>query len=338
MIINDRTIGHDVPPYFVAEISGNHLGDINNALRLIDAAKKAGADAVKLQCYLPETICSPYKLTEGPWAGWELRDLYKEAHTPRDWFPTLFGYAAGRGITIFSSVFDMSAVDFLEDLNCPAYKISSFDIVDLQLIRYVVDTGKPVILSTGMASDQEIMDADDAIPPMYPHMFLHCVSGYPTPVEEARLKRLIDINRMVQLPVPCGLSDHSLGHDVAIAAVALSAPLIEKHLTLDRSAGGPDAAFSMEPDEFAQMVKTVRAVYLALYADESSPSEGASVLLRKSLYAARPISGGEALSETSLVALRPAIGVPVASLDEVLGRCVRLPVERGSPIVWENIV
>lgn len=337
MEINGKRIGHHTTPYIVAEMGANHNGEKITAFKLIAAAKFAGAHAIKVQCYLPESICAPYVMTTGPWKGYELRELYKEAHIPRPWFKYLFALAKDHGIPMFSSVFSRADVDFIETFDPPAYKISSFDITDLQLIRYVVDTGKPIILSTGMASDQEIMDADDAIPPQYPHMFLHCVSGYPTPVEEARLGRIRDINRIVQLPVNCGLSDHSVGHDVAVAAVALGAPLIEKHLTLDRAAGGPDSEFSMEPDEFAQMAHAVWSIYHALYAVGEPASEKPSLLLRKSLFASRDISAGELLSETSVVALRPAIGVPAGSLDAVCGRVLRQPVKRGNPVLWEHL-
>lgn len=193
MEINNRRIGSGISPYIIAEMSGNHNGSLSTALKIIDAAANAGADAIKLQLYDPKTIAAEYTIPDGPWKGRQLRDLYQEAHTPKQWFPALFAYARKRGITAFSSVFDCAGVEFLQTLYCPAYKISSFDIVDLQLIRYASYTSKPLIISTGMASDSEIMAADDALPPLYPHIFLHCVSGYPTPVNEARLSRLLKI-------------------------------------------------------------------------------------------------------------------------------------------------
>lgn len=335
MEINSRRIGNELPTYIIAEMSGNHKGDFNIALKIIDEAASVGADAIKLQLYDPDTIAAEYTIQDGPWKGRELLDLYKEAHTPKDWFPTLFGYAKMRGITAFSSVFDREGVDFLEELHCPAYKISSFDIVDLQLIEYITHTGKPIILSTGMASDEEIMAADDVIPPQYPHIFLHCVSGYPTPVKEARLSRLLKIYQMTTLVA--GLSDHSLGHEVAIAAVTLGAPVIEKHLTLDRLAGGPDAEFSMEPHEFRQMVVAVRSIWDALHVDASSKSEAASTQFRKSLFLSRNISAGERVTETSLQAKRPNIGVPPGSLGEVLGKRARIDLIAGNPLLLDDL-
>lgn len=335
MEINGRQIGISYPPYVIAEMSGNHNGDIENAFKIIRAAKGAYANAVKLQCYDPYSMAAAYTIPNGPWAGRQLTDLYKEAHTPREWFPYLFDAARNNDITIFSSVFDREGVDFLEKLDCPAYKISSFDIVDLQLIRYAADTGKPLIISTGMASDEEVMAADDAIPPQYPHIFLHCVSGYPTPLSEARLARLRILYQMTTLVA--GLSDHSLGHDVAIAAVALGAPVIEKHLTLDRMAGGPDSEFSMEPQEFLLMTSAIRAIWDALHADVSSPSEGTSVQFRKSLFVSCDVRAGERLSETSVQARRPNLGVPVASLSEVCGKRAIRDLSAGNPLLWDDL-
>ncbi len=238
---------------------------------------------------------------------------------------------------MFSSVFDRAGVDFLESINCPAYKISSFDIVDIPLIKYISHTTKPLIISTGMASDEEIMAADDALDPNYPHAFLHCVSGYPTPVNEAKLWRMKEINRMVGLPVWCGLSDHSLGHDVAVAAVAMGCPIIEKHICLDRNLGGPDAAFSMEPQEFREMVSAVHSIWDALHADGASKSEAVSVQFRKSLFWSRNMLAGEQVTETSVQVRRPNLGAPVASLDEVLRKRTRRDLVAGSPVSLDDL-
>lgn len=243
--------GVGLPPYIVAELSANHLGSFSRALKIMKAAADAGADAVKLQTYQPEKIAIPgMRLETGPWKGRALLDLYEEAQTPRAWHKPLFDYGRELGIEVFSSAFSPDDVDFLETLDCPAYKIASFEIVDLGLIRHAALTGKPVIISTGMASERDILAAKDAAPEA---TFLHCVSGYPTPMGEANLTRIRDLWMLTDGDV--GFSDHTLGSTAAIAAVAIGAVLVEKHLTLERADGGPDAAFSAEPAEFAQMVK-----------------------------------------------------------------------------------
>jgi sialic acid synthase SpsE len=269
MQINGRDIGPGYQPYIVAEISGEHKGDGNRALDLIDAAQKAGADAAKLQLFDPVKLSiargGKYNvLADGLWKGRTLIDLYTETFTPRSWFPGLFEFAERRGITLFSSVFDEGGVDFLESLNCPAYKISSFEVTNLPLIRKAASTGKPVIISTGMAASHEIWSANDVMVdannPSY--AFLHCISAYPCPIADA------DLQRMLRLPNArtgvVGLSDHTLGTTAAIVAVAIGASIIEKHITLDRNNGGPDAAFSLEPLEFTKLVQGVRDAHASL--------------------------------------------------------------------------
>lgn len=300
MQINGRQIGPGHPPYIVAELSGEHRGSSTRAMTLIRAAKEAGADAAKLQCFTPELLAearggADKVLTEGLWAGRRLIDLYRETHTPREWFPDLFAYARDIGITLFSSVFDEEGVDYLERLGCPAYKISSFELTGLALIRKAASTWKPVILSTGMASAQEIKaavmagirvadiangspDTFDAIEMAmaggrfrygFARALLHCVSAYPCAVADANLVRLKEpaLNSVV------GLSDHTLGSVAPIVATALGASIIEKHITLDRSNGGPDAPFSLEPAEFAQMVRDVKDAYASLGTGERPRSE-----------------------------------------------------------------
>jgi sialic acid synthase SpsE len=243
-------------PYIVAEMSANHLGSLDRALAIIDAAADAGADAIKFQLFEPERLAPDAAITEGPWKGRSTHDLYREAQTPRLWFPTLIERAQARGIDWFSSVFDADGLAFLESLDCPRYKISSFEIVDLDLIRAVAATGKLLIVSTGMATRNEIHKVMDLIDAKQLTL-LKCTSAYPAPIEEINLKSMCYLGR-------CGLSDHTLGNTVAIAATALGASVIEKHLTLLRADGGPDAAFSMEPDEFRQMVTECRRARAAL--------------------------------------------------------------------------
>lgn len=332
----NREIGEGCPPYAVAEISGNHNGDLKQALRLIVAAKKAGADSVKFQAYEPDTITldhPKFVIKDGPWAGRKLYDLYREAHTPFAWFPDLFAVAREIGITPFASVFDKSSVDMLERLNCPAYKIASFELCDIPLIEYVAQTGKPMILSTGMASDQDIWEADDAINLSVPRMFLHCVSGYPTPPEEANLSRIPYLRSKLVLPI--GFSDHTLGHTVTVAAVALGACLIEKHLCLE-DAEGPDSGFSLEPAEFLQMVHETRLTYSAC-AGGQSPSEQASVGFRRSLYAVQDIQEGERLSAENIRSIRPGGGLAPSLYGRILGAKACRTILRGDPLSLDDL-
>lgn len=335
MRINNREIDSWGNPYIIAEISGNHNGDISRAIRIIEAAKSAGADAVKLQAYTPDTITIDHDgpgfvLRDGPWKGRKLYDLYREAHTPWDWFPRLFGEARVRGIDCFSSVFDKSSVDMLERLNPCAYKIASFEIVDIPLLRYVASKHRPMILSTGMADHEEINRADDTLHDAgVDHTFLHCVSGYPTPIEQANLGRIEELRGSMVLPI--GLSDHSPGTEIAIAATALGTSIIEKHLTLSRQDGGPDAEFSMEPHEFKDMVSKVRAVHKAM-CKTNPDSEKPQKNIRKSLYVIRDIEAGEPVSEGNVASIRPGYGLPPRFWDLVVGRRAKHSISRGTPL------
>lgn len=338
MEIAGRKIGRNEPPWIVAELSANHGGSLSRALQLVEHAKEAGADIVKFQYYTPDSItldCSHdwFILKDGPWKGRRLYDLYQEAHTPPDWFPALFAHAQELGIPAFASVFSVADVGSLQALDPPAYKISSFDIADLALIKAVRDTGKPVIVSTGMATGEEILDAYRVLC-QHPHLFLHCISGYPTPIAEANLQKIAEL-RLVLGHV--GISDHSLGHEVAVAAVALGAVAIEKHLTDQRGLGGPDAAFSLEPKEFAALVQAVRSVHRALSIQEPL-SQQPQRAARKGLYYARDICAGALVSASDIRVVRPTALLPPAALPCVVGATARHDLKFGYPVSMDDLV
>lgn len=342
--IAGRPIGSEHPPYVVAELSGNHQGEIACALRLIDAAKEAGADAVKLQTYTADTLTLDYAgpdftIDGGPWDGRRLYELYSEAHTPWEWHPELFAYARRIGIECFSSPFDPSAVELLERLGAPAYKIASFEIIDTPLIRCAAGTGKPLVISTGMASEREIAEAVGTAREAGAASvaLLHCTSAYPTPAAEANLRRLTRLKEGFGCPI--GLSDHTLAPDVAVAAVALGACLIEKHITLARSDAGPDAGFSLEPSEFTRLVVGVRTAWEALGdgAMVRQPSEEASAIFRRSLYVVSDIGSGEQLTESNVRSIRPGYGLAPKHLPEILGRKARRGLARGTALEWSMI-
>lgn len=344
MIIDGRLIGRSASPYVIAELSANHNGNLERALRIIDAAKAAGADAVKIQTYRPDTItlnseAPDFQITEGLWSGRTLYELYEWAHTPWEWHEVLFAHAAKRGITLFSSPFDPTAVDLLEELGAPAYKIASFEAVDLPLIRYVASKGKPMIISTGLADLDEITEAVAAArgAGCEELALLHCVSGYPAPPSDYNLATLADI--ALRFDVPVGLSDHTLDNTTAIASIALGAALIEKHVTLDRNGGGPDDSFSLEPPELAALCRDVRtaweAVGLVDYGRKSS--ELGNVKFRRSLYFVRDLEAGEAITEDSVRSVRPGYGLPPKMLDDIIGRAVTRSVSKNTPVRQEDI-
>jgi N-acetylneuraminate synthase len=313
-------------------------------LELIRAAAEAGADAVKLQTYTADTITIDYdgpgfRIAGGLWDGRTLHDLYEEAHTPWDWHAALFEEGRRCGVAVFSSPFDPSAVEFLETLNAPAYKIASFEVTDLPLIRRVAAAGKPMIISTGMASESEIAEAVGTAREggCREILLLHCVSGYPTPAREANLLRLPELAKRFDVPV--GLSDHTLGIEVPIAAVALGAVAIEKHVTLARAAGGPDAAFSLEPGELRQMIGGVRTAAAARGSAryERQPSELGNVQFRRSLYVVADVARGETLTERNVRSIRPGFGLPPKLLPDVVGKRAVRPLKRGEPLSAEMI-
>ncbi len=342
--IAGRAIGPAEPPYVIAELSGNHNGEVSRALAMIDAAKDAGADAIKLQTYTADTLTIDHAgpgflLESGLWKGRTLYELYQEASTPWAWHERLFEHAAKRGITVFSTPFDPTAVDFLEGLDAPAYKIASFELVDLPLIEKAAQTGKPLIMSTGLASPAEIADAVAAARAAGAHemVLLHCTSGYPTPAREMNLRTMQDL--AAAHGVLAGLSDHTLGTAVAVAAVALGACVVEKHFTLARADGGPDAAFSLEPAEFRQLTADCRTAWEALGVVDYGEveSEKAQRDLRRSLYIVADVAKGDALTAANVRSIRPGYGLAPKHLKEVLGRPAARDLKRGEPLGWEML-
>lgn len=343
--IGQRWIGEGEPCYVVAEISANHNQSFERAVEIIHAAREAGADAIKLQTYTADTLTinSDREWFQIPgsslWAGKTLYQLYSEAFTPWDWHAGLMAAAHEVGLECFSSPFDASAVDFLERLGVPAYKIASFELVDVPLLRKVASTGKPVVASTGMATRAEI---EEAVATLRQHgagpiVLLKCTSAYPAPPDEMNLRTIPDLAEA--FAVVTGLSDHTLGSSVPVAAVTLGARLVEKHLTLRRSDGGPDSAFSLEPDEFARMVNDIRQVERALggVAYEPAPAEAKNMIFRRSLFVVAPVSRGERFTTENVRSIRPAHGLHPRHLDEVLGKPAACDIEGGTPLRWDLV-
>ena len=342
--IAGRRIGPGHPPYVIAEMSGNHNGDIKRAFALLEAAKTAGADAVKLQTYTADTITIDhdgpgFRIEGGLWNGRTLYELYEKAHTPWDWHPRLFAKARELGIALFSSPFDPTAVELLEELEAPAYKIASFEIVDLPLISRVAQAGKPMVISTGMANLREIGEAVEAARASGCREIavLHCTSGYPTPAEDSNLRTIGDL--AASFDVVTGLSDHTRSIAVPIAAVALGASLIEVHLTLRRADGGEDAEFSLEPEELTVMISGCRTAWTALgkISYELEASEKGNKTFRRSLYAVQDIPAGGRFTAENVRSIRPGHGLPPKHLPDVLGRRAGRAIARGTPLAWSLI-
>ena len=343
--IDGRKIGSSFEPFIIAEMSANHNGDINKAYKIIDMAKNCGADAVKIQTYRPDTITIDHKSEEfickgGLWDGKSLYELYELAHLPWDWHEPLFKYAKDIGITIFSSPFDNSAVDLLEDLNTPAYKIASFEIIDLPLIKYVAQTGKPMIISTGMANAEEIKEAIDTAEENGCNelAILHCVSGYPAPAGDYNLKTLVNMKEKFNHIT--GLSDHTIDNATAIASVVLGASIIEKHVTLNRNNGGPDDSFSLEAKELQELCKDTKTAWEALgkINYDRKNSEQGNIKFRRSLYFVKDIKAGEIITEESIRSIRPGYGILPKYKDELLGKRVNKSVNLGTKTSWDVIV
>jgi pseudaminic acid synthase len=344
-MIGNHKIGNTHPVYIIAEMSANHNQDFEQAIQIIHAAKEAGADAIKLQTYTPDTItidCDNkyFQIGKGTiWEGQTPYDLYKGAFTPWEWHPKLKEIANSIGLDLFSSPFDHTAVDFLEKMDVPAYKIASPELVDIPLIQRVARTGKPVIMSTGMATLSEIDEAVEASKKMGGSQIalLKCTSAYPAPPEQMNLRTIPHMAEAFQLPV--GLSDHSLGIAVPIAAVSLGACIIEKHLTLSRSLYGPDSAFSIEPQEFKEMVNAIRIAEKSMgsVSYHATEEEMSVRIYRRSLFAVKDIGAGEVLTEENVRSIRPGYGLHPRYLNAILGKKVIKFLKRGTPLNWDVI-
>lgn len=342
--IANRKIGLDYPPYIIAELSANHNGSMETALEIIKQAKLCGADAVKLQTYKADTITlnsqnEEFMIHGGLWDGQSLYELYEKAHLPWDWHKPLFEYARKLDITIFSSPFDNTAVDLLEDLNTPAYKIASFEAVDLPLIKYVASTGKPMIISTGMADAEEIQEAIDAARSggCKELAILHCVSGYPAPAEDYNLRTIPDM--MSRFGLVTGLSDHTLDNTTAITSVVLGASIIEKHFTLNRDGGGPDDSFSLEPEGLTALCRDSKTAWQALGKIDygRKASEQGNIQFRRSLYFVKDLKAGDIITEDAVRSVRPGFGLAPKFLDEVIGKKVVKDVVENTPVSHDAI-
>ncbi len=344
MKIQNRNIGLNYPPYIIAEMSANHNGSLERALKTIDMAKAMGADAIKIQTYNADTMtidCDNeyFKINGGLWDGYNLYNLYKWAQTPFEWHQAMFAHANKIGITIFSTPFDESAVDLLESLDCPAYKIASFEITDLPLIEKVAKTGKPVIISTGMANADEIDDAVNTAKKAgcTNLVILHCISAYPAPAEQSNLKTIADIAK--RWHVISGLSDHTLGTTVAVSSVALGACVIEKHVTLSREDKGPDSEFSLEPHELKALVDQTKLAWSSLgSADyDRKPAEQESIKFRRSLFFVENIPQGTTITHDHIRRIRPGHGLAPKYLNDIIGKVVNCDIKRGTPVSWHLI-
>jgi len=348
MVENSKILGREVsdefPPYIIAEISANHNGNVENAFKIIDMAKRCGADAVKMQTYTPDTITlnsskEDFVIKDGLWKGRTLHQLYEWAHTPWEWHAELFAYSKEVGITLFSTPFDDTAVAFLEELNTPAYKIASFECTDLNLIKRAASTNKPLIISTGMANDSEIGEAVDTALKFGSGelTLLHCVSGYPSPAAEYNLRTLADMKN--RFGVHVGLSDHTLDNTTAIAAVALGAVMVEKHVTLDKNGGGPDDSFSLEEDGLRELCSSTKTAWQSLgkVNYERTEAEKGNVKFRRSLYFVRALKEGDVITENDIRSVRPGFGLPPKYYDKLIGTKVAISVEKNSPVTLESV-
>lgn len=340
--INGREIGKGHPPYIIAELSANHNGSLTRALETITEAKKRGASAIKLQTYSADTMTIDSKKDDflikgGPWDGYNLYELYQWAQTPFDWHKAMFEHARNIGITAFSTPFDETAVDLLEDLNAPAYKIASFEMTDIPLVKYVAQTGKPMIMSTGMASEDEIEESVAAARDAGAKdlVLLHCISSYPAPIEQANINQMQSLaERFNTIP---GLSDHTLGTTASVAAVALGACVIEKHFTMSRADKGPDSGFSIEPDELERLCKESKDAWLSLGKSgfERQTAEQGNKVFRRSIYFVRDLKAGDVVTNKDVRRIRPGFGIEPKFYDDVVGKTLNADVERGTPAKWE---
>jgi len=344
IVIDGRKIGAGYPPYVIAELSANHNGKLQKALDTITKAKSCGADAVKLQTYTADTMTidsdhEDFYIQGGLWDGYKLYDLYKEAETPFEWHKAMFDHARKIDITCFSTPFDETAVDLLEDLNVPAYKVASFEATDLPLIKYIASTKKPMIMSTGMANFEEIEEmvetARDA--GCKDLILLHCISSYPAPVDQSNLLTIPDMRK--KLGVQIGLSDHSITNTASVVASALGATLIEKHFILDRNEKGPDSEFSIEPDELTTLCKETKDAWLSLGCAgyERKPAEEDNIKFRRSVYFVKDISAGDVISKEHVRRIRPGFGLPPKFEKEIIGKVAKKNIKSGTATSWELI-
>jgi len=337
--IQDRIIGAGQPAYIIAEMSGNHAGSLENAIDIIHAAKEAGADCIKIQTYTADTLtidCDNeyFHIDNGTWKGENLYQLYKKAYTPWDWQPVLYEEAKKVGIDFFSTPFDNSSVDFLEEMGVEFYKIASFELVDTPLLKYVASKNKPIIMSTGMSTLEEISEAVDAIRSTGNNQIalLRCASAYPAITDQMNLRTMIDMGE--RFGVPIGLSDHSLGSVGAVTAVSLGANIIEKHFCISREIENPDSSFSMEKEEFAQMVKDIRQAERALGTISYGPSsqEKDNIKFRRSIFCVKDIKEGETITEENIRIIRPGYGMAPKYYYDVLGKKAKCDIKRGTPL------
>lgn len=344
VVINGRKVGDGNPAYIIAEMSANHAGSLQRAKEMIHVAKEVGADCVKIQTYTADTMTIDchnqyFDITEGTWKGINLYELYQQAYTPWEWHQELRDEAAKVGIDFLSTPFDKTSVDFLEELGMPFYKIASFELVDIPLLEYIASKGKPIIMSTGMGSLEEITEAVEAI---YGQgnkqlVLMKCSSAYPAKVEEMNLSTIVDLKKRFQLPV--GLSDHSMGYFSAATAVAMGANVIEKHFCISRAIKNPDSTFSMEPEEFREMVLQVREVEKAkgIVSYGVSEQEETNACFRRSLFVVKDVKAGEAFTEENVRSIRPAYGLKPKYYKEILGRKANKTIQTGTPLAWEDI-
>lgn len=341
--INSREISRDHSPYIIAEVSANHNGSILRAKETILAARNAGVDAVKIQTYTPDTMTidvnkPDFLIDDGLWKGRSLYDLYREAYTPFEWHKELFDYARKIGVTLFSSPFDESAVDLLDSLNAPAYKVASFEVVDLPLIKYIAQKNKPILMSTGMASYDEIGEALEAAKSVGNGNILlfHCISSYPTPLSEANLNMIQILQREFNIQV--GLSDHTIGNLASILATSIGATAIEKHFTVNRSDGGVDSSFSLEPTEMEALVKETKEAFHALGAKSFSRSsvEDGNKIFRRSLYFVKDVDEGEVITNECVRRIRPGFGLEAKYFDQVIGSKCLISAQRGDRVTMQH--
>lgn len=345
MNICGREISESHTPYLIAEVSANHLGSLERAKKTIEIAAKCGADAVKIQSYSADTMTidcdeKDFIVKKGLWSGYKLYDLYHEAHTPFEWHKELFELAKRLEIVLFSTPFDESAVDLLESLDAPAYKIASFELTDLPLVHYVAKKKKPIFLSTGMATEEEISEALECARSAGCNSLLlfHCISSYPASIEQLNIKSILRMKKLFGVNV--GLSDHTIGNTAATVAVALGACAIEKHFTIDKAAGGPDCEFSVEPHEFQQLQESIANAWLSLGIESivRPEAERDSLVFRRSLYFVNSLAAGTVIQPNDIRRIRPGYGISPKFYDDVIGKKVSSDVNRGQPVTWELLL